>query len=150
MKREKNVLMLISDVNKIFHSRIRTKANENNLASCYQPIIFFLEHNDGLTQLDLVRLTRLKAPTISLTLQKMEQEGYVVRKPSEDDARKINIYLTDKGHEYDRKIISLIEELENQILPKLEISEKEELERVLTKLINIMCQEFGEYNNENI
>lgn len=150
MKKEKNVLMMIGDVHRIFHNKLRNLSEEKGIVSSYRPIIFHLSHDDGLSQLDLVKRTRFKAPTISLTLQKMEQEGLVTRKPSATDARVIQVFLTEKGYEYEKKMIDLVESLEQKILPKLDGSETEELELILKKLINIMCTEFGEYNNENI
>ena len=113
-------------------------------------IVFFLAHNDGITQLDLVKFTRLKAPTISLTLQKMELEGLVERRTSEDDARKTLVYLTEKGYEYDQKMIDLIKNEERKVLPALTIEENEQLEKLLQKLIDKMCKEFYGEQNENI
>lgn len=150
MIKEKSVLMLISDINKIMHDEIRSVTTEMGLTACYRPIIFALTRHDGLTQLELVRQTRFTAPTISLTLQKMEQEEYVIRKPSVDDARKIQVFLTDKGHEYDQQMISTIKDLESRILSKFSKEELDELEVILRKLINTMCEEFGVYKDENI
>lgn len=78
----------------------------------------------------------------------MEQEGLVKRVIDEEDARKVLVYLTDKGHEYDDKMRSLVKEAENQVLSKIDENDKIELERILTKLIDVMCQEFGEYNED--
>ncbi len=150
MKKAKNVLMMIGDVNKIFHTEIRRRAEECGLPASYHPIILALSYRDGLTQLDLVRFTRFKAPTISLTLQKMEQENYVIRKASNDDARKIQVFLTEKGHAYEYKILEIIDNLENSVLTRLNDDEKKNLEHILKNLIKIMCEEFGVYSNENI
>ena len=78
----------------------------------------------------------------------MEQEGLVKRVIDEEDARKVLVYLTDKGHEYDDKMRSLVKEAETQVLSKIDENDKIELERILTKLIDVMCQEFGEYNED--
>ncbi len=144
MENKKNVLMLIGDCNKLFVNQIRKKSEENNICKCYHPIIFNLIRKDGLTQLELVKLTRLKAPTISLTLQKMEQEQLVVRKQDPHDARQILVYLTEKGRAYDDEMRVIIKELENQVLNKFSHDELNDLERTLTKLIDVMSQEFGE------
>lgn len=149
MRENKNVLMLTADVHKIFHNHMRSVTEKNNLNNSYRPIIFFLSRNDGLTQLDLVNRTRLKAPTISLTLKKMEQDGLVKRIIDENDARKVCVHLTDKGKLYEEQIKKLLKETEQQVLSKLNKEESVELERILRKLIDIMCQEFGEFN-ENI
>ncbi len=148
MQEKKNILMLIADVQKIFHNHMRKVSDENNINSCYRPIVFFLAHHDGMTQLDIVKKTRLKAPTISLALKKMEQEGLVKRVIDENDARKVCVYFTDKGRSYDDKMRLLVKEAENQILSKIDENDKIELERVLNKLIDVMCQEFGEYNED--
>lgn len=145
----KNVLMLISDIQKMFHNHMREESDKIGINNTYRPVIFFLSRFDEMTQLDLVKRTRLKAPTISLTLRKMEQEGLVKRIVDEDDARKVCVSLTEDGKAYDEKIKGLIKKTEKQILSKLDVNENKELERVLRKLINIMCQEFGEFN-ENI
>lgn len=138
---KKNVMMLIGDVGKIFKCKIRQIAEKNNLSETYRLIIFYLVHNKNVTQLDLVNFTRHKAPTISLTLQKMEQEGLVERKQSKDDARKTLVELTELGYEYDRKMVEIIKIEENKILSNITDEENKELERILTKLIHSMCQE---------
>lgn len=150
MECKKNVLMLIGDVNKLFHRHIRKEAEAINVCEAYRPIIFALVHHDGLTQLDIVKFTRFKAPTISLTLQKMEAEGYVERKTSPDDARKTLVYITDKGREYDRQMLEIFKKTEKRVLPKFTSEELNELEGTLIKLINVMSQEFGDGKNEDI
>lgn len=144
MENKKNVLMLIGDCNKLFVNQIRKKSEENNLSNCYHPIIFNLIRQDGLTQLEIVKLTRLKAPTISLTLQKMELEQLVIRKQDPKDARQIRVYLTEKGRAYDDDMRVIIKKLETQVLGKFNKDELKTLEGTLTKLINVMSQEFGE------
>ena len=135
MDKKKNVLMLAGDLHKLFKCHIKNVAEKNNINECYRLIVFFLAHNEGITQLDLVKYTRLKAPTISLTLQKMELEGLVERRTSEDDARKTLVYLTKKGYEYDQKMIDMIKNEERKILPALTEEENAQLEELLQKLI---------------
>ena len=147
---KKNAFMLIGDVSKLFKCRIRKKAEENNLSDTYRLIIFYLAKHNAGTQLDLVNFTRCKAPTISLTLQKMEQEGLVERVQSKEDARKTLVYLTEKGFEYDRKMVEIFESESCKLLSMITEEEKEQLERILTKLVNVMCQEKNGDKNENI
>lgn len=143
MENKKTAFMLINDTHKIFANHMRTIFEQNNLNGCYRPIIFSLVHHDGLTQLEIVQKTHFKAPTISLTLQKMELEGYVLRKQDESDMRQVRVYLTDKGREYDDKMIKLLKESEKLALASLTNEEILTLERILTKLNYKMAQEFG-------
>ena len=52
-----------------------------------------------MTQLELVNLTQLKAPTISITLRNMEREGIVRREKNDVDRRETHVYITEKGSE---------------------------------------------------
>ena len=55
-----------------------------------------------LGQLDLVKLTHLKPPTISTLLRRMESEGYLTRVADEKDRRAFRVTLTQKGLDFDR------------------------------------------------
>ena len=74
----------------------------------------------------------------------MELEQLVIRKQDPKDARQIRVYLTEKGRAYDDDMRVIIKELETQVLGKFNKEKKKTLEGTLTKLINVMSQEFGE------
>lgn len=74
----------------------------------------------------------------------MELEQLVIRKQDPKDARQIRVYLTEKGRAYDDDMRVIIKELETQVLGKFNKDELKTLEGTLTKLINVMSQEFCE------
>ena len=100
-----------------------------------------LAKRDNVTQLDLVRATHLKPPTISVTLQKMEQDGIVVRRPDENDLRATRVSLTEKGREMDTQILERFREEERRMESELTAEEAETLERILLKLKNYLTGE---------
>ena len=104
---EKNIMMLIYDIAKGFRDKMRSKSEALGLVDAYRPILFALDRNDGCTQLDIVNFTKLKAPTISLTLQKMEASGLISRVENENDKRITNIFITEKGKEVQEVIKNL-------------------------------------------
>ena len=63
---------------------------------------------DCANQLELVRLTRLKAPTVSVLLRRMEAEGYVKRETDANDRRAVRVFLTEKGRDFDKEHLSRI------------------------------------------
>ena len=64
------------------------------------------------------------------------------RKTSTDDARKTLVYITDKGRDYDKKMIEIFKKAENDVLSKINNDDLKTLEQTLRKLIDTMCQEF--------
>ena len=78
---------------------------------------------DGLTQLDLVKITKLKAPTISITLRNMERDGIVRREKNDNDRRETHVFITDKGRQMHAKVLEAFDKAEQVMLKGL--SEKE-------------------------
>lgn len=62
-------------------------------------ILLFLANNpDYHTARDIVNVRRIKANLVSVNVERLVQEGYLIRKPVEGDRRKIGLYLTEKSH----------------------------------------------------
>lgn len=131
-----SVHMLISDISKITRSYAHSPSLGLNLAQSFRNILFFLCHKDGLTQLELSNLTHLKPPTVSVTLRKMEQEGYVTREDDANDHRQTHVYVTPKGRAFDEKIKNAYEFQNELICKALTESEYRELKRLLIKARN--------------
>jgi DNA-binding MarR family transcriptional regulator len=96
----------MGEVARLFHNKVKKIANDNGVSTTYFHIIGFLRRNRGnnITQKEICEFIKMKAPTISLTLQSMEQEGLVERVKSEEDSRCTYVVLTKKGEELDDKI----------------------------------------------
>lgn len=111
---ERKPFMAINDLSRIFHGRLRTLAESVGINESYRHLLFHLSHGEGMTQLDLAKATRLKPPTISVTLQKMENDGYVTRVPDENDMRAMRVYLTDKGKEFEAESRRVVRAMDAQ------------------------------------
>lgn len=68
---------------------------------------------DGLSQGDLSLRVGMSAPTAVVAIRRMVEHGLVVRKPDDDDGRKMRIYLTKKGHRFGAKLLPLALEVTN-------------------------------------
>jgi DNA-binding MarR family transcriptional regulator len=64
---------------------------------------FFLRElweEDGLSQGDLSMRAGMTAPTTVVAIRRMVKDGLVIRKPDDQDRRKVRIHLTDKGRRF--------------------------------------------------
>lgn len=94
-----------------------------------------------VNQVDIEREFNLKNPTVTGILNRLEEKEYIKRVPSSKDKRYKKIELTDSG----RKIVECgkvkSDEMEDKLLSVLEDSEKEELKRLLNKVIESIKRE---------
>ncbi len=100
-----NGMMRIGDISRLYRERQRQLSGQDGLPCSYRMLLFHLAHmRPGVTQLELVKAAHLKPPTVSVTLQKMERDGLVIRRSNEKDLRQTLVYLSEKGQQVDRTI----------------------------------------------
>lgn len=128
-------MMLINEISKLFDNHMRQNADPG-LNNSYRHLLFHLAHRDGRTQLELAKLTHLKPPTVSVSLAKLESDGYVRRVADPSDLRQTRVFLTDKGRDVDRKAQKAINEIEAKITECMTEEEREQLLVLLLKLRN--------------
>jgi len=128
--------MLINRLSKIFHNNMRTECEKCGISKSYHSILFHLTNSNGLSQLDIAHLTNLTPPTISVTLQKMEADGLIIRKNDEKDLRQMRIYITEKGINADTQTRISAKKIEEKLTASLSGTEKKELKKCLVKLCN--------------
>lgn len=140
-------MMLINDISRMFNHVIRKTQDKYNIQGSYRHILFHLAYQDGCTQLQLVNKTRMRAPTISVTLQKMEADGYVKRVTDEKDMRQTLVFLTDKGKEYHANMFKKIQEIDRRILMNIKEEECDILCDILKRMMDNIIDEAGGFQH---
>ena len=125
-------MMLLNDVSKLYFERIHRE--EQSIHKSFRYILFQLSHNDGISQLEISRLTHLKPPTISITLRSMEDAGFVERRVDKNDRRQVNVFLTAKGKRYNTEMCSLLKRTESVATAGLTEEETASLVAILAKV----------------
>lgn len=127
-------LMILSGIADRYEELLAEKGKLLKLQSGARRILFFLYEEDGVSQLTLVRATRLKAPTISLIVQKMERDGLITRRTDEIDMRLTRVYLTDLGRQMSSEMKEAMQEAQVSILKGFSAKETEQLKSFLARM----------------
>ena len=97
-------------------------------------VLSHLAKSGTLAQQELVALTHLSAPTVSVLLRRMQEEGYVTRVCEEHDRRAVRVTLTEKGREYDREHLRRLSTNDAAAMRGLSAEEQETLEALLLRV----------------
>ncbi|PKP82665.1 MAG: MarR family transcriptional regulator [Alphaproteobacteria bacterium HGW-Alphaproteobacteria-18] len=89
---------------------------------------------DGISQRELSERVSMREPTTVIAVKRLEKGGLINRKPSTEDGRKINIYLTPKARALKAKLMPLVEEVNDLATRGMTAKEKSELRRLLGKV----------------
>lgn len=127
--------MYINDISRLFIHRAKRAAEQSGIPAGYHRVLSELGRNDGITQLELARLTRLSAPTVSVAITKMESEGLVRRETDQADMRHLRVFLTDKGRESVLKVRTAFREADSALAAGLTEEELAVIMPLLRKLL---------------
>ena len=143
---DKTLMMLIGDVHRQFGHKIRELEKKNGLGPCSGSILLELSKNDSLTQVELVDKIHMRPSSISVALQKMEQDGLIERKVKAEDQRCSIVYITDKGKAINEKMKFEIYSMDNFFTKQLNDNDLQKAKNIILRLSNILREE----ENENI
>ena len=93
-----------------------------------------LEHEDGLRQKAIAEEMHIGPSSTSEFIDKLEQTGYIERRPDPDDGRATRIYLTEKGKARAYELEDERKERFASLFTALTDEEKEQLLALLDKL----------------
>lgn len=128
--------MLINQISRMFDERMRERLPSGHPMtqnSC-RFIMRALCRGDGVTQQDLVKETNMKAPTISVALKGLEDEGIIVRKNDENDMRSVRVYLTDYGRKFEDDFRRQVRSLDQSLMDGITMDEQEVLIDLLLRV----------------
>ncbi len=136
---------MILEISRLLRFRVRKEEDGGVMAqNTARLVLGHLAVRDRINQLELVRLTRLKAPTVSVLLRRMEAEGYVKREQDSADRRAVLVTLTPKGREFDRRHLSNISTNDHLAMRGIEEEDEQTLMRLLTRIRDNLLEQEGD------
>jgi DNA-binding MarR family transcriptional regulator len=98
-------------------------------------LLWFEEHGETATQVAIARFSKLDKMTVSKSLKKLTEQGYVNRSESETDTRAKNVSLTDAGKIKVSELIPLVEGIDERFFKVLGSIGVHQLNRLLNGLV---------------
>ncbi len=133
-KEQESELMLTHEITKMFHDLIRHDEDTDRRNATCRHLLRHLSQKDGRTQLELSQLVHLTPPSISIALQKMENEGLILRTQDPTDLRSTRVYLTQAGKDAHKSDFQRVRALEEKAMSCFTKEEKEDFRKMLLTL----------------
>lgn len=97
--------------------------------------LFALSRNPGMSQGELTKELSLSKETVSVTVRRLEQAGYVRRVVSDNDKRLRLLYLSEKGENLMPELTENFNEINERMFSQLNASEQIILKSLYEKMI---------------
>ncbi|MFN7709943.1 MAG: MarR family winged helix-turn-helix transcriptional regulator [Holosporales bacterium] len=97
-------------------------------------LMWFEAHRHKTTQVLIVNQTKLDKMTVSKSLKKLVSLGFVNRVEHETDTRAKSVSLTNKGKQFVRALVPIVEGIDSTFFSKASDQEQKSLVQILAKL----------------
>ena len=127
--------MLVSEIARLFHAQMRKYDLDGVMSQDSARLIMrTLAREEECSQLELVRRTHLKAPTVSVTIRRMEEEGLVERRQDAMDLRITRVKLSPKGRAHHEQVLKRLRENDELAMQGFTEEETQQLLQFLERM----------------
>ena len=105
-----------------------------NITAEQWAILATLWEKEGIHQSAIAGKIGKDRHTITRMLNILEKNGFVHRVPTEEDKRRLNVYLADNGRDIKEKLVSIVQSFGEKAFAGLTQNEMTELVRILKKI----------------
>ena len=125
---------LFAKVRHLHYHRAVTFLEELGLFFGQPPVLFALWKRDGQTQTEIARWMLRTPATVTATLNRMERDGWVARRPDGLDHRVTRVHLTQKGMDIRPEVEARLNQLDVMTFAGFDDGERDQLRKFLIRM----------------
>ena len=139
MKKRRKGGFLISKIHQLsgrIFARMLKEYNIEEINPSQGRIMFVLWQNDGIAITELSKKTSLSKSTLTSMLDRLENDGFIRRKTSDKDRRKIQIWRTEKDKTFQKQYVEVSKKMSGIFYKGFNEEEIESFENMLERIFN--------------
>lgn len=118
------------------HVAVWARVVSTEISSVQYSILVLLERHSGASQRELCDLVDLDRSTIAELVSRMERRGLISRRRDPDDGRRNTLEITAKGLSERRRLLPLVEKVQEELVAPLAPEESALLWRALRAVVD--------------
>lgn len=135
MEKEDSIQARIVKLTHLYFRNAFCLLGETGIHPKQMPLLMQLSKKEGMSQKEISENLHISAPTVAVSMKRLEKGGLIERKSDEQDQRKIRIYLTERGRELIEKAQCQVEKSEKIIFKGFSESEKCLMKRFFDQML---------------
>lgn len=140
-----HIMHILQKLTALRKKTTRTKAIEYDVAWEHIPILSYINGSPLCTQQEVAAKFLLTPAAITLSTQKLEKAGLILKKTDNTNLRVKRLVVTDAGHELVVKSIGIFDEVDNIMRRDISDTELHTFKTVLEKMYkNLLCNSEGD------
>jgi MarR family transcriptional regulator, transcriptional regulator for hemolysin len=122
---ERSFGFLLHDIARLLRKRFDQRARALGLSRSQWQVLAHLSRHEGINQSGLAEILEIENITLGRLIDRMEEAGWVERRPDRNDRRARLLYMTEKVAPMMERMRSLAEDTRNEALEGLAPEQRE-------------------------
>ncbi len=135
---------MFNDILRVEHKAIETEDMLPLTMSELHVIGVVGDHQGTTIMSQIARKLRITLPTLTAAVDRLEEKGYILRRRSEEDRRRVSVELTDDGRQAYERHARFHEMMVDAFLQGLEQARMPELLEGMTRLRDFFREQLGQ------
>jgi MarR family transcriptional regulator for hemolysin len=123
---------------RLFSRELERQLAPTGIAPAYMPVLFALADGSRLTQKELARRAAVEQPTMAATLNRMERDAMIDRRPDPGDKRSALVALTPLALGKVETVEQVVSAINTLALEQLTPSERSQFLGLLARVIGVL------------
>ena len=132
--RLRNFGFLIRDVSRLYGRHFERRARDLELTLAQCKVLAHLSRNEGISQARLAELTETDPMTLVRTLDRMQQDHWIERRPDPADRRAHRLYLCEEAKPVLARMWKIADQARSEVISVLGGQECQQLLELLGRL----------------
>jgi DNA-binding MarR family transcriptional regulator len=128
------ILFILSKANQKVYATFKSRLLPHSLTPVQALVLHALYDEEGISTGELGKRLVLDSATLSGVLDRMEENGWLIRNAFKEDKRVVNIFLTEKSRQVRSRFLKETSELNREILSIFNTEERLLFVRMLKDL----------------
>jgi len=122
---------VLNDIARLMRKRFDQRARGLGLTRAQWRVLAHLARHEGINQAGLAEILEIEPITVGRLIDRMEEAGWVERRPKPNDRRVRLLYLTDKAWPVFARMRAIGDEVHGEALGELSAAERDRLIAIL-------------------
>jgi DNA-binding MarR family transcriptional regulator len=132
--RLRNFGFLMRDVSRLYAAYFQRYARELGLTLAQCKVLGHLSRNEGISQARLAELSDTDPMTLVRTLDRMQQDQWIERRPDPTDRRAHRLYLRESARPILNRMWKIADQCRDKVMTTLTPAEREQLVELLERV----------------
>lgn len=133
-KGDDGAISRLSAAARLTRTALSTRLVDVGFYAGQEQIMLALQANEGITPGELATRLGVRPPTIAKAIARLQEQGFVEKRPSGADQRQTHVHLTESGRSALSAIGSAINKTEKRMLSGFDKKDRKRLLRLLRRI----------------